>query len=146
MSGPPVDETPDVPPGRKPPGMPFETWVDQQIREAQERGEFQGLPGAGKPLRGLDEPADELWWVKQYLRRENLSVTPPSLALRKEVQDLQDRLAGERSETRVREIVMDLNARIRQLNRIPVDGPPSTVMPLDVDVVVERWRARRETA
>ena len=28
----------------------WEKWVDQQIREAQERGEFDNLPGTGKPL------------------------------------------------------------------------------------------------
>ncbi len=28
----------------------WESWVDQQIREAQERGEFDNLPGMGKPL------------------------------------------------------------------------------------------------
>ncbi len=28
----------------------WESWVDQQIREAQERGDFDNLPGTGKPL------------------------------------------------------------------------------------------------
>jgi DnaJ family protein C protein 28 len=28
----------------------WESWVDQQIREAQERGEFDNLPGTGKPI------------------------------------------------------------------------------------------------
>lgn len=28
----------------------WENWVDQQIREAQERGEFDNLPGTGKPI------------------------------------------------------------------------------------------------
>lgn len=28
----------------------WESWIDQQIREAQERGEFDDLPGKGKPL------------------------------------------------------------------------------------------------
>jgi DnaJ family protein C protein 28 len=30
--------------------LTLETWVDQQIREAQERGEFEDLPGMGEPL------------------------------------------------------------------------------------------------
>ena len=34
---------------RKRPGD-WEKWIDQQIREAQERGEFDNLPGAGKPV------------------------------------------------------------------------------------------------
>ncbi|MGV9308285.1 DnaJ family domain-containing protein [Nonomuraea sp. NPDC003727] len=45
----------------------FETLIDRQIREAQERGEFDDLPGAGKPLPNRDELNDELWWVKRKL-------------------------------------------------------------------------------
>jgi hypothetical protein len=38
--------------------------VEKQIREAQERGEFDNLPGAGKPLRGIDADRDDPdWWV-----------------------------------------------------------------------------------
>jgi hypothetical protein len=55
---------------RKPPGIGFQTWVERQIREAMERGEFDNLPGAGKPIADLDKPHDELWWIKQKLRRE----------------------------------------------------------------------------
>jgi hypothetical protein len=35
--------------------MPYESWVDRQIREAIERGEFDNLPGQGKPIKGLQE-------------------------------------------------------------------------------------------
>ena len=67
--------------------MKFETWVDQQIREAQERGEFDNLPGKGKPIKDLHEPYDELWWIRQKLERENISYTPPNLALGKQIED-----------------------------------------------------------
>ena len=43
----------------------LESLVERQIREAQERGEFENLPGAGKPLRGLGGADDPDWWVKQ---------------------------------------------------------------------------------
>ena len=131
---------------RKPARMDFDSWIDQQIREAQERGEFDDLPGKGKPIRGLEQPADEMWWVRGWLQREGVTVQPPAaIGLRKEVQDLQDRLEREPTEARVRAVVEELNGRIRQANRMPpIDGPPTTVAPLDVDVVVERWRARRE--
>ena len=129
---------------RKPPNVSFESWVDRQIREATERGEFDDLPGAGKPIAALDGTADELWWVKSMMRREGLSVTPPALGLRREVQDLQDRLEREPSEARVRSVVEELNGRIRQANRMPpIDGPPTSVSPLDVDEVVARWHERR---
>ena len=58
-----------------------------QILEATERGAFDNLPGAGRPIEDLDKPHDELWWVKQKLRRENLSYLPPTIALRKEAED-----------------------------------------------------------
>ena len=59
---------------RKPPGVSWESWIERQIREAQERGEFDNLPGAGKPIEGLEGPHDELWWLKRMLEREQLSV------------------------------------------------------------------------
>ena len=132
---------------RKPANVDFETWIDQQIREAEDRGEFENLPGKGKPLASLDQPADELWWVRGWLQRENIQVpAPPALSLRKEVHDLQDRLDREPTEACARRVVEELNGRIRALNRMPpLDGPPTTVSPLDVDEVLERWKARRPT-
>jgi DnaJ family protein C protein 28 len=40
--------------GRKPPGQRWADVIEERIREAQERGDFENLPGAGKPLN-LDE-------------------------------------------------------------------------------------------
>lgn len=47
---------------------------DQIVRDAMAEGEFDvmGLPGAGKPLEGIDEPFDEHWWVRRWVRREGL--------------------------------------------------------------------------
>ena len=36
----------------------WEKWVDQQIREAQERGEFDNLAGRGKPIDLTPNPYD----------------------------------------------------------------------------------------
>jgi hypothetical protein len=131
---------------RKPAGTDFESWVDQQIREATERGEFDNLPGKGKPLASLEHSDDEMWWVRNWIKREGVQVAAPvAIGLRKEVQDLQDRLDREPTEARVRAVVEELNGRIRHTNRMPpIDGPPTTVSPLDVDAVVERWRQRRD--
>lgn len=124
-------------------GPLFETALDRQIREATERGAFDNLPGAGKPIPDLDGPHDELWWVKQLVRREEVSLIPPSLALRREVQDIQDTVAREWKEATVRRIVTDLNERIAAAIRIPLEGPPVQVRQLDVDSVVAAWRAAR---
>jgi hypothetical protein len=35
--------------GRKPPGMSWETWIDRQIRQGMDNGDFDNLPGHGRP-------------------------------------------------------------------------------------------------
>jgi hypothetical protein len=129
---------------RKPAKVNFETWVEAQIREARERGEFDNLPGQGKPLTNVDVYGDDMWWIKQWLKREELSFTPPALALRKNVEDMLEGVGRLRSEKAVRDVVSELNDRIRHMNRIPpIDGPPSNLMPLDLDRVLERWADQR---
>ena len=71
---------------RKPPGTSWETWIDVQVRVAREQGAFDNLPGAGKPLPNLDQEYDPLWWVKQLIQREQVSILPPSLELLRKVE------------------------------------------------------------
>ena len=128
---------------RKPAGVPWESWIDRQIRRAEERGEFDDLPGAGRPIPDLDKPFDEMWWVKDKLRREGLSYMPPSIALRKEAQDALEAARGASSEAEVRAIVSELNDRIRAANRRGIQGPSLMLLPYDVDRIVRDWRRRR---
>jgi len=51
-------------------GHHFESEVDRIIREAMERGEFDQLPGEGKPLPGAGETDDDLWWVRKWMSRQ----------------------------------------------------------------------------
>jgi hypothetical protein len=131
---------------RKPPGVEFETWVERQLREAAERGAFDDLPGAGKPIPDLDKPHDELWWVKQKLRRENFSYLPPTIALRKQAEEALEAAARAGSEAAVRRIVADINAKIIEGNRKAASGPPLNLAPFDVERVVRDWRDRRGPA
>ncbi|MGH3384566.1 MAG: DUF1992 domain-containing protein [Nocardioidaceae bacterium] len=126
----------------------YESSVDRQIREAQERGEFDNLPGAGKPLEFLGKPQDENWWVKRLIERERLDMTaalPPQLALRKERQALPERILRERTEEAARDLVEDFNARVSELWRRPVEGPLVAVRPADVDELLAHWRTSRAT-
>src|SRR4051794_33097113 len=103
----------------------FRSVVDAQIRAAEERGAFDNLPGAGKPIPGLMEPDDPMWWIKGFVRREGVpadAMLPPSLAMRREIEKLPETLRPMRSEKAVREYVEDLNHRIRRWIQIPV-GP-----------------------
>lgn len=118
----------------------WESWVDTVIREGQERGEFDDLPGAGRPIEGLDKPHDDLWWVRKKLRDEDVSYLPPTLALRKDKEDTLATIRTLRSESRARQMLEELNERIRAVNRRLAAGPPSTVMPLDVEQELAEWR------
>ncbi|WP_316760192.1 DnaJ family domain-containing protein [Streptomyces herbicida] len=130
---------------RKPPGVPFESWVDKQIRDAQRRGEFDQLPGAGQPLPpGTDTTYDELWWVKRKMAREGLAVLPPALALRKEAEDALAAAYAAPSERIARKIITDVNVKIRDMMFKPPPGPPLGKKPYDVEEVVREWRERRE--
>ncbi|HZD99342.1 MAG TPA: DUF1992 domain-containing protein [Micromonosporaceae bacterium] len=126
----------------------YETRIDRQLREAQERGDFDNLPGAGEPLPNNGEEYDAEWWLKGLVRRESIAAAglPPALALRKEIEDLPAALARKRTETAVRQVVTDLNDRILLARRGPVDGPPVAVKPVDVDAVVREWRDARAAA
>ena len=128
---------------RKPPGASWESWIDKQIREAIERGDFDDLPGKGKPLPDIDRPRDDMWWVRRKLRDEDITVLPPSLQVRNDLDDARRRIAACDDESTVRTIVADINEKIREVNRSVVTGPPSTLVPLDVERVVERWRGER---
>jgi len=125
---------------RKPGGVPWESWIDRQIREAEERGEFDNLPGAGEPIPDLDKPFDELWWVKNKLRREGLSYMPPSVALRKEAHDALEAAVRAESETEVRRLIADINRKIREANRKGIRGPSLMLMPFDAQTVLREWR------
>lgn len=49
----------------------YESFQDRLVREAIERGEFDGLAGAGKPLK-LSRPNDPDWWIKDKIERERI--------------------------------------------------------------------------
>jgi len=119
-------------------------YVDLQIQQAMRRGDFDNLPGAGKPIRGLGKDYDPDWWIKQLIEREKITgVLPPALQLRKDDAELEARLDSLHSAADVREEVEEFNARVIKARYTPVDGPPLITQPRDVDAEVEAWRARR---
>ncbi|WP_100835124.1 DnaJ family domain-containing protein [Kitasatospora fiedleri] len=125
---------------RKPPGVTFESWVDRQIREAAERGAFDDLPGAGKPLANEGQPYHEMWWLREKMAREGLSYLPPSLALRAELREALDAARLAPTEPLLRSRLAETNARIEAALRRPIEGPPLGVAPVDVEAAVTEWR------
>ena len=81
---------------RRPPANRIEhqaKWVDLQIQQAMARGEFDDLPGQGKPIKDLGSQHDPDWWLKKLIEREKITgVLPPALQLRKEDAELDAKL------------------------------------------------------
>ncbi|GAA3379085.1 DUF1992 domain-containing protein [Streptomyces sannanensis] len=123
---------------RKPPGVSFESWIDKQIREAAERGEFTHLTGMGKPLPGLDRPYDDEWWIKEKMQREGMSFLPPALALRKEAEDALSAAEKAPTEAEARRILTEVNEKIAAAIRRPPPGPLLNLQPFDIEDVISR--------
>jgi hypothetical protein len=118
-------------------------WVDMQVRRAMERGDFDDLPGKGKPL-DLPQTHDPDWWVKRLIERENLSgIAPAAIGLRREDAELDDTLDLEATETGVRRMLEDFNRRVVEARRQLTGGPPVITPLREVDAEVARWRGRR---
>jgi hypothetical protein len=127
---------------RKPPGMSFTSWIDQQISEAKQRGAIDNLPGAGKTLPSRRESDDGQAWLRENLRREGVStdeLLPAPLKLRKEIERLAEAAPGMSSEQEVRDVAGELNRRIVAWRRIPL-GPPIFVPLVNTEDMVTRWR------
>lgn len=131
----------------------WESPVERAIREAQERGEFDNLPGSGKPLRSLGDPEreDPDWWVRRLAEREHLDLSgalSPPLALRKEAAGFPASLLDLRTEASVRAVLDDYNHRVKIDRLRPGIGPryPIWAPLVDVDDLVGQWRALREAA
>jgi len=128
---------------RKPAHESFESFVERQIREAREDGQFDRLEGRGKPIPGLGGNYDPLWWVKNLIEREKLAVLPPSLEIRARVDAELAVIDGLASESEVRRRLDRLNESIAQVNRTTTKGPATSVALIDVEAFVVRWRVRR---
>ena len=121
------------------------TWVDQQVRVAMAKGEFDDLPGSGRPIEDLGSEHDPDWWVKRLVEREQITgVLPPSLQLRKDDAELDARLDTLAVEREARREIEDFNARVIRARYTPADGtPPLITMPRDVEATLAAWRERR---
>jgi len=129
---------------RKPDGMSFRSWIDQQISEATERGAFDNLPGLGKPLRHGDSDNPDAW-VLEWVRREGVpaeELLPTPLKLRKQAARLAESVQALGSEQAVRDAAAELNHRIMEWRRLPL-GPPIFVPLVDTEAMVGEWHAGR---
>ena len=85
--------------------MSFDRIVEALIKEAQERGEFDNLPGKGKPidLTSYFETPEEVRLAQSVLK--NAGMTSPEVQLLKEIAEprqVQEALVGETKKQEIR--------------------------------------------
>lgn len=121
-----------------------EAFIETAIQQAIRRGDFDDLPGAGKPLEGLGTHHDPDWWIRRKIETENLTgLGPPALQLRVEDRELDGHLDLIHNEDDVRQVLVDFNRRVVEARRQLLGGPPVVTHTRDVDAEVRAWRERR---
>ncbi|QKJ20443.1 DUF1992 domain-containing protein [Microbacterium hominis] len=141
----PAASTSPLDPARQPTATDRAAYVETAIQQAIRRGDFDDLPGAGKPIPGLGTSHDPDWWIRRKIESEKLTgLGPPALTLRVESAELDARLDALARETDVRDALEDFNRRVRHA-RMQLQGGPPVVTPLrDVDAEIAAWRSRRD--
>lgn len=130
---------------RNPTALDRAAYVETAIQQAIRRGDFDDLPGAGKPLPDLGGTHDPDWWIRRKIETEQLrGLGPPAIMLRVEDAELDDRLDAMAREEDVREELEDFNRRVIEARRQLLGGPPVVTPTRDVDAEVAAWRQRRE--
>src|SRR5687767_8690159 len=112
-------------------GVPRETLLDRQIREAAEEGRFDNLPYQGKPLPNDENPYAAEWGLAFHVLK-NAGFAPPWIEADKEVRALLARreailaraasgpapseIARRRERLALERLVGEINASIERVN------------------------------
>ena len=101
----------------------YQKIIEEKIKEAQERGEFDNLPGKGEPLKFEDESLipEDLRLSHKVLK--NANCLPPELELRKEIRHMTDLLSGIPDEEEKYRQIRRINLKITKLNMMGHSSP-----------------------
>ena len=96
--------------------MSFDKIVEALIKEAQERGEFDNLPGKGKPidLSAYFETPEDVRLAQSVLK--NAGMTSPEVQLLKEIEELRQVQQALRDETKKEEIQKQIEQKKMEFN------------------------------
>jgi len=101
----------------------FRKIIEERIKEAQKRGEFNNLPGQGEPLRFEDDShvPEDLRLAYKILK--NADCLPPELELKKEIRQMEDMLANIPDEKEKYRHIKKINYKIMKLNMMGKKSP-----------------------
>jgi hypothetical protein len=119
----------------------FNKIVEERIRGAQRRGDFEKLRGSGKPLN-LDEDAnipEDLRLAFKILK--NADMIPPEIEIKKEILRTEDLLQGMTDETEKYQTIKKLNFLIMKLNDMRTGSIEFDVPQHYADKLIDRIEA-----
>ncbi len=101
----------------------FQKIIEKRIQDAQDSGDFDNLPGKGKPIDFEDDRniPEDLRLTYKILR--NADCLPPELALRKEIRTMEDMLDHIPDEKEKLRHIKKINYKIMQLNMMGKGSP-----------------------
>jgi len=105
----------------------FDVLAERRILEAMERGEFDRLPGAGKPLPLEDDSLVPGDLRVAYKVLKNAGYLPPELELRKEILTLRDLLRTLEDDAERSRKIREMNRKLLRLNLLR--GKPAHLDP-----------------
>jgi len=123
----------------------FDKIAEERIREAIEHGEFDDLPGRGKPLKLEDDshlPAD---LRLAYKILKNANCLPPELELRREIRTTEQLLSGIEDTQEKYKQMKKLNYLVTKLNMTRRGSVALEENQYYYEKVVERVGRKKET-
>lgn len=96
----------------------FTRIVEERIRRAQKKGQFDNLEGSGEPLNLLNDQtvAEELRLAHKILK--NADCLPPEIELKKEIRQTEDLLVAMSGTTEKYRAIKKLNFLIMKFNTL----------------------------
>jgi hypothetical protein len=101
----------------------YERIVEQRIKEAMEKGEFDDLPGKGKPLPLEDDSHVPEDFRLAYKLLKNADCLPPELLEKKEIFQMEDMLSAIPDEKERYKLIKKINFKIMKLNMMGRKSP-----------------------
>jgi len=96
----------------------FNKIIEERIKKAQKKGEFENLAGSGKPLNLDDDRCVSEDLRLAYKILKNADFVPPEIELKNEIRQTEDLLAGMKDEKEKYRTLKKLNFLIMKLNSI----------------------------
>ena len=94
----------------------YEKIVEQRIKEAMEKGEFDNLPGKGRPIPLEDDSHVPEDLRLAYKLLKNADCLPPELLEKKEILQMEDMLATIPDVKERYKLIKKINFKIMKLN------------------------------